>query len=280
MKRTVVFRILLLVAFAFEFTGCATFNKQLKALVSGKPAPKVASARGKRGAPAPQRRVASFSQRPNLPFKSRRKYRTMTKERFVQQAAVSDNAGSLWKMSGQSSFLFAQNTSRKDGDLLNVRLDGEAKEQLDSKVKTIRKLLSKLRKKKRHSVFNKLAAKKRRKKKGRKPASKDKEKKEEEEKKKEAAAAAAAAKDEEDSEPKGSVNAGVPVKQVPTRIVQKLSDGNYRVKGSQPFNIGKRQYRVIVTGIVRAEDFDDAGISSGKILDPRYDIVSARRRRF
>jgi flagellar L-ring protein precursor FlgH len=45
----------------------------------------------------------------------------------------------------------------------------------------------------------------------------------------------------------------------------------------QPFMIGKREYKVIVTGVVRPEDFDDAGIEAGKLLDPQFDIVSSRK---
>jgi len=56
-----------------------------------------------------------------------------------------------------------------------------------------------------------------------------------------------------------------------------LPDGNYRVKGQQPFMIGKRDYKVIVTGMLRPEDFNDEGISSQKLLDPQYDVVSIRK---
>ena len=41
--------------------------------------------------------------------------------------------------------------------------------------------------------------------------------------------------------------------------------------------IGKREYKVIVTGLVRPEDFNDAGISAEKILDPQFDIVSSKK---
>ncbi|NJL26084.1 MAG: flagellar basal body L-ring protein FlgH [Calothrix sp. SM1_5_4] len=68
------------------------------------------------------------------------------------------------------------------------------------------------------------------------------------------------------------------VKNVPTRIVERTLEGNYRVKGSQPFMIGNREYKVIVTGVVRAEDFNDEGIPASKLLDPKFDIVSARRK--
>ena len=69
----------------------------------------------------------------------------------------------------------------------------------------------------------------------------------------------------------------VPVREVPTRIVEKMSDGNYRIKGSQAFMIGKKEYKVILTGLVRNEDFNEDGIESAKVLDPHYDIVANRR---
>ena len=62
----------------------------------------------------------------------------------------------------------------------------------------------------------------------------------------------------------------------PRREVR-LVDGNYRVKGSQPFMIGTREFKVIVTGIVRAEDFNEEGTSASKLLDPSFDIVSSRK---
>mgnify|MGYP001590596968 CR=1 FL=1 len=65
---------------------------------------------------------------------------------------------------------------------------------------------------------------------------------------------------------------------VPTRIVERLGDGNYRVKGAQPFMIGKREYKVLVTGMIRSEDFNDQSpISSNKLLDPQFDVVSLRK---
>ena len=43
--------------------------------------------------------------------------------------------------------------------------------------------------------------------------------------------------------------------------------------------IGKKEYKVIVTGIVRADDFNDEGIDAPKLLDPQFDIVSLRKSR-
>ena len=67
------------------------------------------------------------------------------------------------------------------------------------------------------------------------------------------------------------------VESVPTRIVEVLRDGSYRIRGTQDFMIGKREYRVIVTGIVRQEDFNEDGISADKLMDSQFDIVSAKR---
>lgn len=40
--------------------------------------------------------------------------------------------------------------------------------------------------------------------------------------------------------------------------------------------IGSREYKVIVSGIVRAEDFNEQGINATQLLDPNFDVVSAR----
>jgi flagellar L-ring protein FlgH len=69
-------------------------------------------------------------------------------------------------------------------------------------------------------------------------------------------------------------SANFDVAQVPARIVETLKDGSYRVKGAQQFMIGKREYKVIVTGIIRPEDFNEEGTSATKILDGQFDIVS------
>jgi flagellar L-ring protein precursor FlgH len=65
---------------------------------------------------------------------------------------------------------------------------------------------------------------------------------------------------------------------IQTRIIERLADGNYKIKGQQPFMIGKRDYKVLVVGIVRPEDYNDEGISSGKLIDPQFDVVSIRKK--
>lgn len=236
--------------------GCSSFGRKLKSFLGGDEAkPKAAVART---APVGAQGPVRFSDRPDLKFNTARKYRRMTKGRFEDQAKVKDASGSLWVMDGQGAYLFSQNQVRKIGDLLNVKLEGAAKEQLETKVKVIKRLLKKLESER---TFRKLAAAKRKKTQG---ASADKK-----EENKQSRAPASAGKTQLEEELK--------VSEVPTRIVEKLPDGNYRVKGHQAFMIGKKEYKVIVTGVVRNEDFNEDGIVSGKILDPRYDIVSQRR---
>ncbi len=55
-----------------------------------------------------------------------------------------------------------------------------------------------------------------------------------------------------------------------------MVDGNYRVRVVQPFMIGQREYKVIVTGIVRAEDFNESGVAASQLIDASYDNVSSK----
>lgn len=229
-----------------------------------------------------QPKVTRYSDRDNLAFESDRKYRRMNKNRFEEEAEVGAQAGSLWVMEGQGAYLFAQNQTRMMGDLLNVRVEGNPKQQLSSKVRVISKLLERL-EAPRASTSPPVRG----------PAA--------------AAGAnagaanpnAAAAQGAADapaagvgadaqatqvagagSEKPGTFDPKDPIstiQTVPTRIVEQLKDGSYRVKGVQPFMIGRREYRVIVTGVVRPEDFDDNGIDASKLLDSQFDIVSSRK---
>ena len=56
-----------------------------------------------------------------------------------------------------------------------------------------------------------------------------------------------------------------------------MKDGSYRVKGTQAFMIGKREYKVIVTGIVRPDDFNEDNTSAAKLLDAQFDVVSTKK---
>jgi flagellar L-ring protein precursor FlgH len=142
--------------------------------------------------------------------------------------------------------------------VLNVKLEGAAQKQVETKVAVIKKLLKQLEEEELRSQQSvALPAQAEADATGKKAGDR-------------APASAAAAPPPEKEEP---LDIGI----IPTKITERQADGNYRIKGAQPFMIGKREYKVIVTGLIRPEDFNDEGIGSGKILDPQYDVVSLRR---
>lgn len=252
---------LMLCLLAIAMSGCGSMAKTMKSWVSSDEsdvAPAVVADETTR-----------FSDNPNVGNVSSRQYRRMTKDRMEQEADLQSSAGSMWQMEGQGSYLFTQNTARREGDLLNVKVDGTAQQQVSTKVDVIKKLLKRLEDAESAAEISRgLASVDAQKANptgqqpdpanatGAAPA---------------AAPAVVAAKPEAKEEPFN-------VSMVPTRIVEKLPDGNFRVRGSQPFMIGKREYKVIVTGLIRPEDFSDEGISSNKLLDPQFDVVSLRRK--
>ncbi|WII70671.1 flagellar basal body L-ring protein FlgH [Bdellovibrio sp. 22V] len=227
-------------------TGCATMNDLWSSLNS--PAES-----------APLENIKSaprYSDNQNMGVPTDRQYKRMTRNRLEEESDLGSSAGSTWVMEGQGAYLFAQNKMRREGDLLNVKLDGPALKQVETKVSVIKKLLKQLEEQQQQQLNNSLAQN------GddpsRAPASEQK-------------------KPEPVKEEKDDKEGLADVENIPTRIVEKLADGNYRIKGQQPFMIGKREYKVIVTGLIRPEDFNDQGITSEKLLDPQYDVVSIRR---
>lgn len=201
---------------------------------------------------------AKFSDNPVIAPKTDRAYRRMTRSQMESENELQQDAGSMWVMEGQGAYLFAQNRVRRPGDLLNVRLEGSAQKQVDTKVSVIRDLLKQLEdEEKREREANLAAAQSDG---GRNPASTNP-----------AAATPAATTPPTPEEP-------IKIDLVPTRITERNPDGSYRVKGQQPFMIGKREYRVIVTGLIRPEDFNDQGVSSNVLLDPQYDVVTTRKK--
>ena len=261
--------------------GCASFGRTMKSLVSSDEPVRSAGPR--------------FSEQDQIPVETSRKYRRMTRDRFEEDSELGSQAGSLWVMEGQGAYLFSQNKMRMQGDLLNIRLEGNPRSQLQSKVKTITKLLERLDSPVRGlASADTIATKPTTAGTGTTPGS---------------AAQGAGAGDPSaqpgsagdmaatgagpsgaaggaSSQPAGATagtGAGdktdplAAIQTIPTRIVEQLKDGSYRVRGLQPFMIGRREYRVIVTGVVRQEDFDEQGIDASKLLDPQFDIVSARK---
>lgn len=241
-----------LLVFGLSQSGCASFNRKLKNFLGSNSQPEEAK---------PASHLTKFSESGDVAPRVQRQYKRTTKESLSSEAALDAKAGSLWVMEGQGAYLFSQNVVRLIGDPLSVTLEGDPRDQLQSKVSVIKKLLAKIEERQKARLRN--------------PAGESEEEgaesKDDKKKKK-------GEQQAQQSAPAKEEPADLGIKNVPTRIVERTLEGNYRVKGSQPFLIGSREYKVIVTGVVRAEDFNDDGISAAKLLDPKFDIVSARRK--
>lgn len=201
--------------------------------------------------------LTKYNDNPNHGIWGNRQYKKTTKSQLEEDSDLDSRAGSLWVMDGQQSYYFTQNKIRKEGDFLNVKLEGAALKQVETKVSVIKTLLQELEDQEKDSQENKLAE-------TQKPAET-----------KDTRAPAAETKKPSKEEEKGELADVGPIQ---TRIIERLADGNYKIKGQQPFMIGKRDYKVLVVGIVRPEDYNDEGISSGKIIDPQFDVVSIRKK--
>ena len=243
-------RIALIFLLAFSFVGCSTADKFLKGLAGAedKKGPEV-----KGQLPKP----VKFSEKGNFGYIPDRKYNRMTSSRLEDESQLHSGAGSLWAMEGQGSYLFAQNILRKKGDFLKVRLEGDGLSQVKSKVKVISRLVGKIEASK---APRKLAS--------------DKPSEGEGAKEGQAEAAAAPKPVAKKSEPDPNT---FNVKEIQTRITERLPDGTFRVKGDEQFMIGKNLYKVIMTGVIRPDDFSDDGVSSNKIMDSQYEVVNLRR---
>ena len=209
-----------------------------------------------------------FSENSAMPAAAARNYKRMTRQQMEEDSAVNAQAGSMWVMEGQGAYLFAQNKTRREGDLLNVKVEGSGLQQIDTKVAVIKKLLKQLEDEERKAKELLLQQQEEKK---NLLAAEDKSNTQNPAQRAPAAVPPPVVVKEEKEEP-------VKIDSVPTRIVERQPDGNYRIKGQQPFMIGKREYKVIVTGVIRPEDFNDEGVGSNKILDPQYDVVSLRRK--
>lgn len=201
--------------------------------------------------------LTKYNDNPNHGVWGNRQYKKTSKSQLEDDSELDSKAGSLWVMDGQQSYYFTQNKIRKEGDFLNIKLEGAALKHVETKVSVIKTLLQELEEQEKESTLSKLSF-------SEKPAEG-----------KDVRTPASDAKKPAKEEEKGELADVGPIQ---TRIIERLADGNYRIKGQQPFMIGKRDYKVLVVGIVRPEDYNDEGISSAKLIDPQYDVVSIRRK--
>jgi flagellar L-ring protein precursor FlgH len=229
-------------------SGCSSLGKKWKELISGGSAPSAKASR--------QPQSTSYSQQKSLVPTTYRQYKRVKHKDLKNEARLDSRAGSLWVMEGQGAYLFSQNIVRMIGDPLAIRMEGEPKEQLSQKAEVVSDLLKQL--EERRKLARARAKGTPAKKKSEAPAQNP-----------QVPAVANRAPASKDSGP-------FSVKSVPTRIVERMVDGNYKVRGMQPFMIGSREYKVIVSGIVRSEDFNEQGISATQLLDPKFDIVSSK----
>lgn len=210
-------------------------------------------------------RAPRYSESPQMLAPANRQYRKMSRSRMEEESELHSQAGSMWVNEGQTSYLFVQNKSRREGDILNVKLEGSAMRQVETKVGVIKKLLKQLEEQQLQQQQQQ------------QPNDPVQQQKMAESAPNGGAGRAPAAAPPKKEEPKEEKEDLTDIQSVPARIVERLPDGNYRVRGAQPFMIGKREYKVIVTGMIRPEDYNDEGVNSSKLLDPQYDVVSLRR---
>ncbi len=244
--------------------------------------------------------MTKYSDNANMAPATDREYKRMTRQRMEDESDLQSGAGSLWVMEGQTSYLFAQNKQRRAGDPTQIKIEGSALKQIEMKVGTIQDLLKELEEQKKLSdeIEKKESAEKQR------LADIESEKQRilingearsdsmaqamaEERMKNRAPAAIANEKTTDKNKKTPAEAAKKPEKEekidlkdiqlIPSKIVEKTPDGMFRVVGQQYLNIKKRPYKVIATGLVRPEDFDDQSLSSNKIFEAQYDIIHMKK---
>lgn len=219
-----------------------------------------------------------------------------TRKSIEEESMLGEGTGSLWVSRGQQAYLFTNNNQRLLGDLLNVKLEGYPKEQIQTKINTISKLLAEiLGEQKQEIEFKQNELKK-------KLDSEEKQPGSDEPAFLRGIASTSAEESEEGPTPEqiqeqiktnnkqlksiGDESEEVaqlksardlPIKSIPTRIVEIQKDGDYRVRGEQPFMIGKREYKLLVMGTVRSEDYTEQGVSAEVLVDPVFDIISEKK---
>lgn len=215
-----------------------------------------------------------------------------TRKSLEEESMLGESTGSLWMGRGQQAYLFTNNNQRLLGDLLNIKIEGYPKEQIQTKINTISKLLAEiLGEQKQEIEFKQNELKKQ--------LVPPEEKTDEEP----ALMRGLASTDEkeaptpeqiqqelnqnnkklktigDESEEIAQLKSAkdLPIKTIPTRIVEIQKDGDYRVRGEQPFMIGKREYKLLVMGTVRSEDYNEQGVSAEVLIDPVFDIISDKK---
>jgi flagellar L-ring protein precursor FlgH len=240
--------------------------------------------------------VTKYSEINNMAPPSDRQYKRMTRKKMEEESELYSSAGSLWKMEGQTSYLFAENKHRREGDPTSIKMEGAGLKVIENKVAVISDLLKQLEAQKTQAEEDSKRAEEEK----IRLAQVEEEKKlraeriakgelvvdpmEEEQFQQKAMADAKAATDlrkpaavasnKNEKEEKFDLK---DVESIPSKIVEKMSDDTYRIRGQQYLTIKKKPYKVIATALIRAEDFNDVGVSSNKLLDAQYDVIHVKR---
>lgn len=232
--------------------------------------------------------LTKYSEINNFAPASDRNYKRMTKERFEEDAELHAGAGSLWVMEGQTSYLFAQNKKRREGDPSTLLVQGMALKDVQMKALAIKDLLIELENQKKEAE----AKKKKEDDKVQRLAEIEKEKKSilaKSEADNEDAAAVLAEQRIDARKPASVAVAEAPknpelekidfkeIEQVPIKITERLPDNQYRVAGQQFLTIRNRPYKLIVNGTIRGDDFSDQNFSSDKMFDGNFELVHLKK---
>ncbi len=232
--------------------------------------------------------LTKYSDINNFAPVSDRNYKRMTKERFEEDAELHAGAGSLWVMEGQTSYLFAQNKKRREGDPSTLLVQGMALKDVQMKALAIKDLLIELENQKKEAE----AKQKKEDDKVQRLADIEKEKKSilaKSEADNEDAAAVLAEQRIDARKPASVAVAEAPknpelekinfkeIEQVPIKITERLPDNQYRVAGQQFLTIRNRPYKLIVNGTIRGDDFSDQNFSSDKMFDGNFELVHLKK---
>src|SRR3989344_4485763 len=85
--------------------------------------------------------IARYSELNNMAPPADRQYKRMTRKKMEEESELYSSAGSLWKMEGQTSYLFAENKHRREGDPTVIKIEGSALKLIENKVAVIQDLL-------------------------------------------------------------------------------------------------------------------------------------------
>lgn len=296
-----------LLTLCFLIQGCATMNEKEQADLEKELTPQPVEQVVK--APAPEAgkqkegekeseadAMIRYSDLGNMAPPSDRQYKRMTRQRMEEESELNASAGSLWKMDGQTSFLFAENKHRRPGDPTVIKMEGSALKMIESKAWVINDLLGQLEEQKRIAEEEEKKAEERRQRLAQLEAERKlraeriakgeivvdplDEQQMEMDAQAEEVAAATAARAPAALNKKDKKEDKIDLKEVemiPAKIVEKMQDDTYRIRGQQYLTIKKKPYKVIATALIRAEDFNDGEISSNKLLEAQYDLVHVKR---